>query len=320
MQIDDPIYILGAGAIGIPLAVQLSLARRNVILVRTSTERVQDEQVELTLIASDSQDGARATTSVTSLNQADVTHGIVVIAAKSYANAKIAAQLQAKGVDLPLVILQNGIGVERPYLDTGFSQVLRCVLYATGQREAHEPFLVRFRAITSSPIGVIRGRDEVLHHCVAQLSTPDLPFHDVENVHQDVWRKGIINAVFNTICPLLEVDNGVFAREPDVMALAHEVVDECANVAAAQGVAIDRTALAAQVLRLSRGSDGQLISTLQDLRRGNPTEIDSLNMEIARIGASMTPPVAVPKTELLGRLTLMKASVSLKSGLADPRQ
>ena len=310
MNKDDPIYILGAGAIGIPLAVHLSLAQRNVILVRTSTERVQDEHVELTLIAGDSGDVIRATTRVTCLSQANVTHGIAVIAAKSYANAEIAAQLQAKGVDLPLVILQNGIGVERPYLDAGFSQVLRCVLYATGQRDVHEQFLVRFRAITSSPIGVIRGSDEVLHHCVTQLSTPDFPFHAVENVHQDVWRKGIINAVFNTICPLLDVDNGVFAREPDVMALAVELVDECADVAEAQGVTIDRNALTAQVLRLSKGSDGQLISTLQDLRRGNPTEIDSLNMEIARVGASMTPPIAVPKTELLGRMTLLKAALA----------
>ena len=61
-----------------------------------------------------------------------------------------------------------------------------------------------------------------------------------------------------------------------------------------------------QLLAISKRSDGQLISTLQDIQAGRKTEIESLNLEIARIAASMQ--VEVPKTELLGKMILAKST------------
>lgn len=66
-----------------------------------------------------------------------------------------------------------------------------------------------------------------------------------------------------------------------------------------------------QLLAISKRSDGQLISTLQDIQAGRKTEIESLNLEIARIAASMQ--VKVPKTELLGKMILAKSQKTLKT-------
>ncbi len=62
-----------------------------------------------------------------------------------------------------------------------------------------------------------------------------------------------------------------------------------------------------QLLQISRSSDGQLISTLQDIRNGRETEIEFLNLEMARMAAAQHPRIDLPRTELLGKMTLAKA-------------
>jgi 2-dehydropantoate 2-reductase len=62
-----------------------------------------------------------------------------------------------------------------------------------------------------------------------------------------------------------------------------------------------------QIRRISKASDGQLISTLQDIKNGRQTEIESLNLEIARVGSAMRPELLLPKTEMLGKMILVKA-------------
>ncbi len=60
-------------------------------------------------------------------------------------------------------------------------------------------------------------------------------------------------------------------------------------------------------MRISEASDGQLISTLQDIRIGRPTEIEFLNLEIVHVAASLQPKVYLPRTELLGKMILAKS-------------
>ena len=60
------------------------------------------------------------------------------------------------------------------------------------------------------------------------------------------------------------------------------------------------------IMRISKGSN-QLISTLQDIRRGRETEIEFLNLEIVRVAASLQPQVHLPGIELLGKMILAKS-------------
>ena len=67
-----------------------------------------------------------------------------------------------------------------------------------------------------------------------------------------------------------------------------------------------------QIMVISTGSK-QLISTLQDIRNGRQTEIESLNLEIARLAASLQPPLYLPQTELLGKMILAKSVLHRKT-------
>jgi 2-dehydropantoate 2-reductase len=308
-----PVYVLGSGAIGFPLAAYLAKAGRPVVAVRTRSPHVPRGTV--TVSVDDGAERVSAEVETVSLSGLGGLEGTMVVAAKAYANPAIARELAGKAAKGPVVILQNGVGVEKPFLEAGFPAVLRCVLYATGQAVSEHEF--RFRPIAPSPIGIVRGGEPELHKCVEALNTEEFPFRAEANIQREVWKKAIINSVFNSICPLLEVDNGIFVRSEAAAGLALEVVRECLAVTDRLGLGLSEGEVMEQVLRISRGSEGQLISTLQDIRGGRPTEIEFLNLEIARVAASLQPEVRLPRVELLGRMVLAKSSQQMRKGSGD---
>lgn len=304
-------FILGSGAIGFPLAAYLCQAGRRVVAVRTSRKDDLGSTATITV-----DNGAnRISTGVETISLSGLTRldGLIVIAAKSHANQAIAQQLKEKGVTGPIVIMQNGIGVERPFLEKLPSEIYRCVLYTTSQANSQCEFT--FRPVTSSPIGIVKGTDAGLIKCVESLSTDEFPFHAEANILRETWKKAIINTVFNSICPLLEIDNGVFARDDATAGLARELVRECLTVTDKLHIDLDERELMERVVEISRRSDGQLISTLQDIRRGRQTEIEYLNLEVAHVAAALRPALCLPRVELLGRLVLAK---SRETGMGHP--
>jgi 2-dehydropantoate 2-reductase len=304
---DGSIYIMGGGAIGMALAASLVRAGRRAVLVRTRDGGSAEGVLGVTVRGAEGEEWSVA---VETVRLADLVQpqGIIVVTSKSHANAAIAAALLEKNAAGPVVVLQNGMGVEAPFLEAGFD-VYRCILYVTGQMVSEA--VLDFRPVASCPIGVIRGNQRELKDCVQSLDTPFFPFHLEEAIQRDIWKKTIINSVFNAICPILEVDNGIFSRDPQAMELAEEVLGECALLAERHGIHLPKVELIENVLRISRSSSGVFISTLQDIRNGNRTEMDSLNMELARAAAAARPPLDLTRTELLGRLTLLKSEQTM---------
>ena len=300
------IYVIGAGVIGLSLAAHLANAGKQVVLVHSSTQDVLRSAVTIR-IRDLNQGEISARVDAVSLAKLGDIDGTIAVSAKAYANTFIAGQLKANKSRIPIVVLQNGIGVEEPFRQAGFSEICRCVLYSGGQKTG--AYETNFKSIGSSPIGLIEGSEQTLDLCVDQLSTPHFSFHAECGIQAEIWKKGIINAVFNTICSLLETDNGVFFRDSRAAALAVDVIAEGVAVARALGIDLDEEELMDVLLTISEGSEGQLVSTLQDIQRQSETEIDSLNLEIARIAETLNPRVDVGNTKLLGELVRIKASM-----------
>ena len=301
----EKIYILGAGAIGMALAVNLLRNGRSVAAVRTSNTNYAWETVQVS-VECDQSLTIEAPLEMVSLSKLDcLSAGTIVITAKATANRFLASELRDKKSSGPIVIMQNGIGVESPFIDAGFPDIYRCVLYATSQEQQQNFF--RFRSVAASPIGTLIGDTQKLSHLVTQLSTPKFQFRVEERIKEEIWKKAIMNAVFNSVCPLLEVDNGIFCRDKMVAEIALGIIEETVEVTKRIGLNLEPKGLMEQLLMISKRSDGQLISTLQDLKNGNETEIDFLNLEIARIAGEMTPKIAVGKTKILGELIAIKS-------------
>jgi 2-dehydropantoate 2-reductase len=303
----EKIYILGAGAIGMALAVNLLRNGRSVAAVRTSNSNYAWETVQVS-VECDQSLTIEAPLEMVSLSKLDcLSAGTIVITAKATANRFLASELRDKKSSGPIVIMQNGIGVESPFINAGFPDIYRCVLYATSQEQQQNFF--RFRSVAASPIGTLIGDTQKLSHLVTQLSTPKFQFRVEERIKEEIWKKAIMNAVFNSVCPLLEVDNGIFCRDKMVAEIALGIIEETVEVTKRIGLNLETKGLMEQLLMISKRSDGQLISTLQDLKNGNETEIDFLNLEIARIAGEMTPKIVVGKTKILGELIAIKSSL-----------
>lgn len=308
MHNQETIYILGSGAVGFPLAAYLTNAGRTVLAVRTSRNDVPKSTINVTV--QDATNRTVAPIETISLSNLANLDGILVIATKSYTNQAIALLLKERRATGPLVIMQNGVGVERPFLDAGFGAVCRCVLYVTSQPTSE--FQFSFRPITASPIGIIAGPEAELSKWVEQLNTDGFPFRAETNIQKEIWKKAIINSVFNSICPLLDVDNNVFVRDDAAANLARQLVTECIALTDRLNIGLTESEVMQQIIRISTGSK-QLISTLQDIRNGRQTEIESLNLEIARQAASLQPPLYLPQTELLGKIILAKSALHRKA-------
>lgn len=299
----ETIYILGCGAIGFPLAAYLANAGRTVIAVRTSRKDIAKRTI--TVSVRNGANHMRTPVETISLSKLTSLDGTIVITAKSYANKAIAQELKDKTATGPMVIMQNGVGVEKPFLDGNFSPIYRCILYVTSQATSEYGFT--FRPVSSSPIGIVKGNESGLKKCVEDLTNDEFPFRSETNIQREIWKKAIINSVFNSICPLLEVDNGVFVRDEETANLAREVVRECVTLTDRLNMGLSESELMEQILLISKGSDGQLISTLQDIRSGRKTEIAFLNLEMARVAAAMQPKQHLPRIEFLGKMILTKS-------------
>lgn len=301
------IFIIGSGTIGKALAVFLKLAGRNPVLVRGSvndgSRRMEHIRVELA-------NGSiqEANVEVATLNAFDFLEGIIVLANKSFGNEQLSIALSGKTGDSPIVFLQNGLGVEQPFIDKGFPEIYRCVLFVTSQFV--DLTTVRFKPVAVCPIGLISGNDAGLTNVVGLLSVPDFQFRKEKDIQTVTWKKAIINCVFNSVCPLLDTDNGIFHRDETALHIARRVLAECIGIAGAKGIGLDAAEVEESLLNISRSSDGQLISTLQDIRNKRRTEIETLNFEIVKIARSLGKEDAVKETRLLGELTKLKADLN----------
>ncbi len=299
----NSIYIVGPGAIGKSLAVFLQREGRRVILLRGSVDGKPPKSESISIALSDGS-FVEEKTEVSTISNFNSLDGVVVLTNKSFGNPALAEVLKNRIGNSPLVILQNGLGVEQPFLDNGFRSVYRCVLFVTSQQTGAGQ--VRFKPVSACPIGVIKGQSEELDHITRLLTTRYFRFLPEATIQPIIWKKAIINCAFNSICPLIGADNGIFHRNAVAFGIAEEVIRECLSIASRKGIVLNEEDVVQNLLTISKMSDGQLISTLQDINNGRPTEIDTLNFEVVRIADGLGMQDLVSRTRLLGELTKLK--------------
>jgi len=120
-----------------------------------------------------------------------------------------------------------------------------------------------------------------------------------EDLRGVIWGKLVANTAINPVTALFDVPNGALLERPALWALARGTARETAAVARAQGIRLpfeDPVAFVAEVCRRTAANSS---SMRQDVQRGRPTEIDSLNGAVAAIGRERGIPV--PLNEALWR-------------------
>ena len=308
---DEPIFIVGNGVIAKALAVALSLDGKDVTILRGSVDEPFFSQEPICVETGNQI--LKADIKISSISSYDKLDGLILLANKSFGNDQLADRLKEKARSSSIVFLQNGLHIESSFVSAGFKDLYRCVLFTTSESVGKNR--VRLKPVAASPIGPINGSPERLAVIAAQLNTSIFSFRAETDIQPIIWKKAITNCVFNSICPLLEVDNGIFHRSNAALEIGKKVIDECLTVAGAAGVQLTKQEVIENVLMISRFSDGQKISTYQDILNRRETEIESLNFAITA-AAKRLGNMQVPATSLLGELIRVKSAIFI-SGKQD---
>ncbi len=110
----------------------------------------------------------------------------------------------------------------------------------------------------------------------------------------ELWAKLVLNCAFNAVSALGRSRYGRMLADAQVRALMRDAITECVAVAQADGVPIaDVDAQYEAAMRLGEVMREASSSMAQDLARGRPTEIDSLNGYVARRGEALGVPTPV---------------------------
>jgi 2-dehydropantoate 2-reductase len=125
----------------------------------------------------------------------------------------------------------------------------------------------------------------------------DVPCRISENITAELWEKLIMNCAYNALSALSRSKYGRIARDSGTVEVMKRVVNEAAAVGNAAGVKLSAEKMFAAVLKLGAEAMPEAVSsTAQDIARGKPTEIDSLNGFLVRRGAELVVPTPVNET------------------------
>lgn len=203
----------------------------------------------------------------------------------------LTAELSALGTGTVVVTLQNGVGNrEQLAAALGGGRVgqgvtaLGATLLGPGQvRHAGQGATI-FGAAPSRP--AMRALAELFGAC-------GLPAELADDLDALVWGKLVVNVGINALTALLRVPNGALAELPAARELLAAAVAEAAAVARARGTALPYADPLAHVLTVAQATAANRSSMLQDVLRGSPTEIATINGAVVREGARLGVPTPV---------------------------
>jgi len=135
-----------------------------------------------------------------------------------------------------------------------------------------------------------------LEPLAAMFEHAEIPCKISDAIEAELWTKMAINCAYNAISALTLSRYGRMVRFEPVRVLMRRAIEETVAVAHAEGVSLSESAVAEAALRLGTAMSEALSSTAQDIARGGPTEIDSLNGYVARRGAAFGIPTPVTDT------------------------
>ena len=314
------IAVMGAGAMGSAFGGYLAMAGHDVVLVDVRQECVDAIGVQgglmLELPGGEQRLVVlRAATGTDGLGHLD----LVIVLTKAYATANAARMLAgAVSDDTWVVTLQNGIGNDR---------VLAAVLGATRVvagtttvgAEQLRPGATTVAPSTASGdtvtyLGMPAGLDAdggpaaeagsvggAGVAAVAEvLSAAGIPAVVLPSADEAVWTKVALAAPMASISAVLGWTVSAVYENEQTRLLLRTLFDEIMAVAAAASISLDPGTVWGYCEHTWQTVGPHMTSMAVDIREGRRTEIDALNLEVARVGDAVG--VAAPANRAVGLL------------------
>jgi len=307
------IAVVGAGAVGSYFGGMLARAGAPVTLIGRAShvEAINRDGLFIDSVRFKESVFISASTELAAARDAD----IVLFSVKAVDTESVAKLLAPHlAPDTIVVSLQNGVdNVERIDFAAGI-RAIPAVVYIAAEMIA--PGRVKHSGRGDLIIGDPSPTHAASGSDLAKIATTfmraDVPCRVSDNIMVELWEKLIMNCAYNAISALTRSKYGRIARDPGTVEIMKRVVNEAVAVGNAAGVKLSTDKMLAAVLKLGNDAMPEAISsTAQDIARGKPTEIDSLNGFLVRRGAELIVPTPINET-LCSLVKLLEQSPSVR--------
>ena len=305
------LLIVGAGAIGVAMGATLhSVGHEVSVYARGATkEAIAQGGLHRRGLFGDLDVSAGAVTVRDSFGDfTPDSFDFVLISVKTMANAQIAQLLwQHREIlkkDGKLVILQNGWGNDAAYL-TYFPREQVCSGRVITGFQRQQPNVSEVTVHTAPVLlGNLYGLDVAPLEPLAQsINAGGIPCKTTDDVGAALWAKMLYNCTLNPLGAVLGLHYGALSEAPEGKAIMDGLIDEIYAVMNAAGYRTywdtPEDYRAEFYRKLLPDTYHHNSSTLQDIRKHQPTEIDTLTGKILELAREHG--VEVPMNTMLYR-------------------
>jgi 2-dehydropantoate 2-reductase len=291
------IAVVGAGAVGCYFGGMLARAGAPVTLIGRAphVDAIHRDGLFIDSIHFKERVSVSASTELTAVRDAE----LVLFSVKTVdteSTAKLLAQYLAP--DTNVISLQNGVdNAERMDFAAGI-QAISAVVYIAAEMSGlgQVKHSGRGDLVIGNPLSNQGASESELAEIAEIFTRAGVPCRVSQNITLELWTKLIMNCAYNALSALSRTRYGRLVDDAGSIEVMRQAVSEGVAVGNASGVRLSEDELMAAVLELGRVVPEALSSTAQDIARGKPTEIDSLNGFVVRRGEELGVPTPVNQT------------------------
>jgi len=269
---DEPLLVVGPGAIGLALTAGFRRAGERVALLGRTP--ASERRLAASGFVATAPSG-RATLVRGGLLSARTLRSparAAFFCVKSGSAARAAAAARRWiGPETPVVALQNGLGHEKMYRRAfGPRRTVIGVCYFAADRPA--PGDLRLNGGEDILLARHPGNAESLEVAGSLLAAAGFRVHVKDSEPGMLWTKAAFNAAVNPLGSACAVESGKLDEDPALRELALKALCEAALAAEGAGHKLDYPDMAEKLLLSARNAPHQRNSMLQDLAAGRRTE------------------------------------------------
>lgn len=298
-----PVAVVGAGAVGCYFGAMLARSGVRVKLVGRAPHVEAIARDGLLL------DGVRVheripITATTSIAEGVRDAGVVLFCVKTVSTESAAREMQPfLAPDTTILSFQNG--VDNPGRIHSAIQVHAVPTAVYVAAEITAPGCVTHTGRGDLIVGHLAGRPRQpdLGPLAAMFEQAEVPCRISDDISAELWTKMVMNCAYNALSALTRAQYGRIVKSEPMRDFGLRAIAETVAVAHAEGVLLSEQAVAEAALRLAEKMTGATSSMAQDIARGRPTEIDSLNGYVVRRGTALG--IATPVSMILVAMVKM---------------
>ena len=306
------VLLVGCGAVGLSLASALytSDVETDLIARGETAEAIRKNGIERHGILGQAAIGPGKIRIFDTIDNAAGGYDFIIISAKATANADIAESLSNRKDDILsadgcIVLYQNGYGNEQAFTKIFEPGQIYHASFAIGFKRP-VPYISEVTVITAPiSIGSIFGcRAEACKKLAEAIDQGGIPCKLTNEIDKTLWAKLLYNCTLNPLSAILGTNYGGLLKSESSISLVEGIISEVFAVMQASGHETfwqDAAAYKKDFFeKILPPTYGHRASTLQDIERKIPTEIDSLNGAIVKMGQRLN--VDTPRNKVITQI------------------